>query len=197
MELNLQKMFDEAKKLLLPDMDNNGNIDEVDWKMYGSTFAKIYGSLITILVAIFGQANINMLTQNAYWIFLLGIISIIITFVYLQIKKNNNASAKRIKDLLSTTQEQANKIMELINSAQLVDYAHKTDVMDLTLSNKVKDELARLGLQLNSAKEQEIITLVLEQVRKQMNPTVTATCGIVMKDYGGAITNTEVKKDGT
>jgi hypothetical protein len=178
-------------------MDNNGNIDEVDWKMYGSTFAKIYGSLITILVAIFGQANINMLTQNAYWIFLLGIISIIITFVYLQIKKNNNASAKRIKDLLSTTQEQANKIMELINSAQLVDYAHKTDVMDLTLSNKVKDELARLGLQLNSAKEQEIITLVLEQVRKQMNPTVTATCGIVMKDYGGAITNTEVKKDGT
>jgi hypothetical protein len=150
-----------------------------------------------------------MLTQNAYWIFLLGIISIIITFVYLQIKKNNNASAKRIKDLLSTTQEQANKIMELINSAQLVDYAHKTDIMDLTLSNKVKDELARLGLQLNSAKEQEIIQLVLDQVRKQMNPTVTTipsstsspfTCdtdsGLVMK-VNNSVINTEVKKDGT
>jgi len=169
MELNLQKMFDEAKKLLLPDVDNNGKIDEVDWKMYGSTFAKIYGSLITILVAIFGQANIDMLTQNAYWIFLLGVISIIITLVYLQIKKSNNASFKRIQGLLNTTQEQANKIMELINAAQLREYDHKTEIMDLNISNKVKDELARMGLQLNSEKEQAIIALVLDQVRKQLN----------------------------
>ena len=127
---------------LISDLNEDGTVDISDFKVGFKYFSIIYLGLMSLLFTILGE-DLESLKDNIYFMIIFAIIAIVITILFVVMRKKFNKKDKEIMKLKGVITDQTTILYKNELKDIEKDHAHELEKIDLEFQIKIKDKLVQ------------------------------------------------------